>query len=306
MEKKNRVYGVVAIKSVMSNWNADFTGNPKTTSEGNIFGSDKAFKYPIKKMWESDDNNKVLYIKSYKKEKSNIQARSLAERYNQIFNADIKSEKEKETVIANLFSAIDVMNFGATFAEGGNNISITGAVQIGQGYNKYENTNIETMEILSPFRDSTDDDANQTTLGTKIFVDEAHYVYPFAVNPFSYDIYKEVVKDFEGYTQEAYEKFKEGCKIAATAFNTNSKIGCENELAIFVECKEGSKLYLPNLDEYVNFEKLNGGKDIYDLTNLNSILEKEMEQIQSVEIYYNDYNLELKGVKDFNIVNKLY
>ena len=29
--------------SRMSNWNADFTGYPKTTSSGEIFGSDKAF-----------------------------------------------------------------------------------------------------------------------------------------------------------------------------------------------------------------------------------------------------------------------
>ena len=77
---KNRVYGVVGIKSKMANWNADFTGRPKTTSDGTIFGSDKAFKYPIKKMWEAE-NKKVLYVKSYKNEKDNIQARTLAERF---------------------------------------------------------------------------------------------------------------------------------------------------------------------------------------------------------------------------------
>ena len=80
--KMNRIYGVVGIKSIMSNWNADFTGRPKSTSKGDIFGSDKAFKYPIKKMWESEDKNaKVLYVKSYKTDnKGNLQARTLAER----------------------------------------------------------------------------------------------------------------------------------------------------------------------------------------------------------------------------------
>ena len=68
---KNRVYGVVGIKSKMANWNADFTGRPKTTSDGTIFGSDKAFKYPIKKMWENE-NKKFLYVKSYKNENDNI------------------------------------------------------------------------------------------------------------------------------------------------------------------------------------------------------------------------------------------
>lgn len=48
------------------------------------------------------------------------------------------------------------MNFGATFAEKKQNISITGAVQIGQGFNKYKKSNIETQDILSPFRNSNE------------------------------------------------------------------------------------------------------------------------------------------------------
>ncbi|MEG0409143.1 MAG: type I CRISPR-associated protein Cas7 [Bacilli bacterium] len=130
MSKMNqRIYGVVGIKSIMSNWNADFTGKPKTTSNGDIFGSDKAFKYPIKKMWEMQ-GEKIIYIKSFKQGKDNVQARNLEERYNYVFGKEIKNIKQKEEVIKDLFSAVDVMNFGATFAQGGNNISITGSVQI--------------------------------------------------------------------------------------------------------------------------------------------------------------------------------
>lgn len=58
-----RVYGVMGISSIMANWNADFSGYPKTTSKGEIFGSDKAFKYPMKKLWD-ETGEKVLYIKS--------------------------------------------------------------------------------------------------------------------------------------------------------------------------------------------------------------------------------------------------
>ncbi len=50
-------------------------------------------------------------------------------------------------------SAVDVKNFGATFAEAKNNFSITGAVQFGQGFNKYDGTVAEEQQILSPFRD---------------------------------------------------------------------------------------------------------------------------------------------------------
>lgn len=34
-------------------------------SDGTVYGSDKALKYPMKKMWD-DEGKKVLYIKSMK------------------------------------------------------------------------------------------------------------------------------------------------------------------------------------------------------------------------------------------------
>ena len=44
---------------------ADFTGYPKSMQNGDVYGSDKALKYPMKKMW-NDEGKKVLYIKSMK------------------------------------------------------------------------------------------------------------------------------------------------------------------------------------------------------------------------------------------------
>lgn len=307
----NRIYGVIGIKSKMANWNADFTGRPKMTSNGDIFGSDKAFKYPIKKMWESEEKDaKVLYVKSYKTDnKGNLQARTLAERFEQLFGKNVKEIKDKKEILKLLFSAIDVKNFGATFAEGSNNISITGAVQIGQGLNKYEDSTIETQDILSPFVDATKKDtAQNTSIGKKIVSDEAHYFYPFAVNPENYNIYTNEIEDLEGYTREDYEKFKRGCLYAATAYNTNSKMGCENEFAIFVECKEGSKLYLANLDQYIEFKKQEDKKDIIDISELHEILAQEnvKSQIEKIEIYYNSYTTELVGTREDDIVKELF
>lgn len=304
----NRVYGVIGIKSRMSNWNADFTGRPKSTSDGSVFGSDKAFKYPIKKMWEVE-GEKVLYVKSYKNEKGNFRARTLSERFEQLFKTEVKNIKDKKELVKYLFSATDVKNFGATFAEGSNNISITGAVQIGQGLNKYEDTTVEIQDILSPFVDSTKKDtAQNTSIGKKIVSNEAHYFYPFSVNPENYDIYTKEIEDLEGYTREDYEKFKKGCLIAATAYNTNSKSGCENEFAIFVECKENSKLYLANLDQYIKFEKNDEGKDIIDISELEEILneEKTKQEIEKVEIYYNSYTTNLIGTRDNDEVKELF
>lgn len=322
MENKTmnkRVYGILGISSIMGNWNADFSGYPKSTTDGNVFGSDKALKYPMKKMWDNE-GKKVIYIKSLNEK---LIPRTLKERYIKVFeDEDLKDVKK---VLTNLMAAVDIKNFGATFAEAGCNIAITGAVQIGQGFNKYIDTNAEEQDILSPFKDakakeknevkakakannlSEDDievkDAQNSTLGTKITSNEAHYFYPFVINPLAY---KELVDldVTEGYTEEDYQNFKRTALVSATAFATNSKVGCENEFAVFVETE--SDAYLPNLSEYVTFAKCED-KNIIDLKKLANILKDMSQQIKSVEIYYNPYTTELtnddiKAAKHFNII----
>lgn len=310
---KNRIYGVIGIRSMMANWNADFTGFPKTISSGEVFGSDKALKYPMKKMWENE-GEKVLYVKSLKvdsgegkKGETAVRPKSLRERYDEIFETNLKDEKDKTNVMKNLFKAIDVKNFGATFAEEKNNISITGAVQVGQGFNKYANTYIEEQQILSPFRDSSKDEkegeASQSTLGTKIVSNEAHYFYPFVINP---QVYRDFVKMgmTEGYTEEDYKKFKDAALTSATFFNSNSKLGCENEFALFIEVKEG--YYLPELAQYIKFSK-EKNCDVIEL-GFDELINQFKDNILSVEIYYNTLNVkvkhDIKGAKEYNIFTR--
>jgi CRISPR-associated protein Csh2 len=196
----------------------------------------------------------------------------------------------------NLFNAIDVKNFGATFAEKKQNISITGAVQFGQGFNKFDDTNIEVQDILSPFADSTKDDAKQSTLGTKITVDEAHYFYGFSINPKNYDEYKTLLgSEFQGYTEADYQEFKKVAKVSATAYSTNSKFGCENEFALFVECSD-AQTYLPDLSDYLKFDSQ---KRSVDLSDVEKLIEG---RFYKVEVFYNPYKLEVKTTLDrFNI-----
>lgn len=298
MKKNNRVYGILAVGAYMANFNADLSGYPKTTADNHIFGSDKALKYPMKRMWQTQ-GEKVLYIKSMKnvdtkKDGEKIQPRDLNERYTLLFGK-LDENTSSKVVLGNLFSAIDVMNFGATFAEKKQNISITGAVQINQGRNIFEDTNVLTQDILSPFRNSNEKSEENlaSSMGTKIVTDEAHYVYSFSINPANYDDFIGLADGFEGYTVEAYEKFKTGAKVATTAFNTNSKSGCENELALFIELKEGSQLYLANLDRYVTVRR-NGECILYDLSKLAEFLKPHHKEIQSVEIYANESIVEVE------------
>ena len=278
----NRIYGVIGIKAKMANWNADFTGRPKSTSNGNIFGSDKALKYPMKKMWENE-GKKVLFIKSWKEDKNHIVPNQLGERYASLFGAIDKKTTTTKEVLTNLFKAIDVKNFGATFAEEGQNISITGALQFGQGFNKFDDTNIEIQDILSPFQNSKKEDSLQSTLGTKITVDEAHYFYGFSINPKNYDEYAEFIDGFEGYTVEDYQEFKKVALTSATAYSTNSKFGCENEFALFVECSDGDT-YLPDLSDYIGFDSEKREIDL-------SVIESMVGEKGVIEVYSNPYKL---------------
>ena len=309
-----RAYGVIGIRAIMSNWNADFTGRPKSTSEGEIFGSDKALKYPMKKMWADEDKN-VMYLKSYIEDKGSLRPKTLKERYEELFGkfdkktkevkkilrpktlkesyeelfGELKSNTPTKDVLSNLFNCIDVKNFGATFAEEGQNISITGAVQIGQGFNKFEDTNVEVQDILSPFSDGkkvkSGEDVNQSTLGTKIMVDEAHYFYGFSVNPKNYDEYKDILDGFKGYTDEDFKEFKRVAKSAVTRFATNSKYGCDNEFALFVEYE--NEKYLPDLSEYIKFDSQNREVDL-------SVIEELVGDDAKVEVFADIYKLKVK------------
>ena len=214
--------------------------------------------------------------------------KTLIERYKQLF--DTEEVKDAREVLKNLFSAVDVKNFGATFAEKGCNIAITGAVQFGQGFNKYADSMPQEQQILSPFRDATasqknkeGEEAKNSSLGTKIVSDEAHYFYPFSINPKAYKEY-EALGVTQGYTEEDYQKFKQAALCAATSFATNAKAGCENEFGLLIETQED--VYLPNIAESIYFEHRSQDKNTIRV-KCGGLLQEFGDKILSVEIYYN-------------------
>mgnify|MGYP000541436173 FL=1 len=128
--------------------------------------------------------------------------------------------------------------------------------------------------------------------------------YPFVINPLAYKEFKELgVTD--GYTEEDYQNFKRTALVSATAFATNAKEGCENEFALFVETE--SDLYLPNLTEYIFFDK-GEEKNIINLEQCAELLQVLKTRIKNVEIYYNPYTTklegEIEGAKIFNIITQ--
>lgn len=302
--KNNRVFGFTGINCKNANWNADWSNFPRTLSNGNYIASDKALKYAIRKYWENDSSKKVMYFKDYKITEKGLQPLDLAEKFEKITGIPLPKEKKdnkKEIallVLNNLFPCVDVMNFGATFAENGANISITGCVQFSQGINLFSDTNTEILEILSPFRNSNDksETKNQTTAGTMVIVDEANYYYDLIINPSNYKQYIELnLENFNGYTEEAYNSLKDGLLYGPTALNSCTKTGCETDIALFVNMKDGDNTVLPSFSQLLTLTKENK-KNILDLTKLMELLKNNIEHVENIEIFYNKNNLELIGI----------
>ena len=269
---KKRVYGIIGLSSLMSNWNADFTGNPKSTLDGRIFGSDKALKYSFRKLW-NDQGKKVLYFKTLKKD--NLQPMELDEKYEELFGEGEKSGSKKAKgdkeliVLSNLFNTVDGKQFGITFpSKKYSQFSVTGAVQIKQGFNFYKNT-VNIQDVLSPFKNSNNKDADNSSIGKMIFTDETHYFYPFIINPMAYKEYEKLGLT-NGYTEEDYKLFKETALKSVTALNSASKFGCSNEFALFIETDEF--LDMPVIDRFLSYEKRTNESKAKIKFNLNSVL----------------------------------
>ena len=316
----NRVFGVIGVGNVMANWNADFSMNPRSKSDGVIFGSDKALKYAIKRVW-AEQGETILGYKSLRaSDIGELIPLSLDERFEALTSINLseklgkkaKSEADKKAQAETLNDArlallnlLDVMNFGFTFAVKGFNSSIFGVVQVGQGLNKFEDTTIEVMDIISPFRNSNAKsvDALQTSIGKKVIADEAHYFYPFSVNPFNLQTFVDSVEGFEGYTREAYDKFKDASLVGATALNTNSKSGAFNHFGLFIELVDGSNRLLPPLDGKIKVEKAEDGRLIVDVSAIDQIVSGLGYEVSSAEIFVDEFAIELVGSTKFEVRN---
>ncbi len=319
MENKkfnNRVFGAVIIKSINSNFNADFTHHPRTLPDGVVYATDKALKYAIKDYIRKNYPDEKLFV--VKRYNENLNPLSLDETYQTVFNQEIK-KVEKEELLKNLLSCIDIRLFGATFAPKGKdiekkNISIHGPVQINHGVNKFPENEIYTEDILSPFRNPGKEDSEEkgmSTIGNQTNLKEGHYVFHFSVNPKNTEEFYELISDENEekfLSQSDIDKLKEAFNKSVTYLDSSRKIGTENEATIWVQLNENSKKVLPSFTELIEVRKENNKTQI-DITKVNEIIDKLDSEIKSVEVYYepslsNIIGLEKNGkIKFFNILN---
>lgn len=283
----NRVYGAAIIKSINSNYNADFSGQPRKLPNGTVYATDKALKYSIRNYWKNALNEKIFYFKSLSEE---MFPRTLDETYNLHFGDFKEKDKTKLRleVLGNILKCLDVKLFGGTYA-GKTNISIHGTCQITHGLNKFVENVIYSEQIMSPFRNPGEKsiDSTMTTLGSQSRLEEGHYVHHFSVNPKNIeDDVKRVASD--GLTESDISKLKEGLRKGATYYDSAAKAGTENELLLWVQLKAESKVVLPS---FVSLIDVNEAKEI-DLSKVSALLSEEhiKNEIEKIEIYYNKSN----------------
>lgn len=313
-EFKKRVYGCAIVKAINSNYNADFSGQPRTLPDGIVYATDKAFKYSIKKyLKDAYENVDVFYMKTLN---DNLNPRSLDERYENLFGPISKEEakNKKKEVAKNLLSCLDVKLFGATFA-GCTNVSVHGPVQINHGINIWKDNYIYTEQITSPFSNKAsntlegpDTEKGMTTIGRQSRLEEGHYLHHFSVNPGNLDDISNIVGEGVKLSAADIEKLKVGMRRGVTWYDSASKAGCENEMLVWVELKEGSKLVLPSFATLINLEEEkdnDNGKYVYDFEALKNKLEDIKSSVESVEVYYNKQTCILKNltkeVKQYDI-----
>lgn len=279
---KNMVYGVMGIRVRNGMFNAAWDKYPVRDAKDNIIASPYALQYCMKEEWKRRGSN-VLGLKEVKEDGTYC---TLKGKYELMFG---KKSKKTDT-LNNLLGCKDVLNFGVVYTEKPN-IAIRGTVQFSTGINKYKDTEILERTVLSPY--ASDEGKSMTTNGEEIFLDEAHYIYDYVLNPNEYDQY--INDEFEGYTEKHYEDFKETSLVAVTKTNSKTKKGCYNEFALFIKMKEDiCFLALNDLQQYIEVYK-EENKIIYDLTTLSSILNKIKDKIESVEMYYLDNVINIKG-----------
>lgn len=289
-----RAYGCVIIKSINSNYNADFTHQPRTLPDGRVYATDKALKYLVRNYLLHETAEKVFYYKTLKEDTLN--PRSLDETYEKYFGEIPKgkgkgAEKDaavKREMLGNLLSSIDIRLFGGTYA-GATNLSMHGPVQITHGLNQFVRGEIYSEQIMSPFRNSNEDkaDSAMTTLGTQSKLREGHYVHGISVNPKNLETLT-TLSGTENYLSTAdIDKLKLGLRYGASYYDSSAKAGTDNELLLWVELKEGSKLVLPSFVELVKVQDTD--KREIDLAGIKKLLEQAhvKPEIDKIEIFYN-------------------
>ncbi len=312
MNFNNRVYGCAIVKAIDSNYNADFSGQPRTLPDGTVYATDKAFKYTVRNYLKNlYPSQNVFYFQTPKPDTGN--PRSLDERYNSLFN-ETKDNKDKNVVNGNLLQCIDIRLFGATYANKAKkvNISIHGPVQVNHGRNIWHENNIFTEQIKAPFADPKPkkgkteegedkfDEAAMTTIGRQSKLQEGHYLHHFSINPQNLSDSLSVAGSLgTALSADDIELLKAAMRQGATFYDSAAKAGTDNEILFWVQLKENSKLILPAFTDLVKaLPEKEEGKTVFNFEQVTNLLAGHTSEIETIELFINEQSAIAKNLPE--------
>lgn len=344
MTYSKRIYGAAIIKAVNANYNADFSGQPRTLPNGVVYATDKALKYTIKNfIKEFFPSEYVFYFKRInQKKKEDTIPFSLIEAFcsknpslaevvmlkkktknkdeNKVDDKEedkisVRLKANKAEIAKALLDCIDIRLFGATFAMKGTEkednvaISIHGPVQITHGINIWHENNFFSEQIMSPFRNPNEknEDNTATTLGRQSRLHEGHYLHHFSVNPKNLEEIAELAGvNTKQLSDDDIAKLKEGLQKGVTYYDSAAKAGCENELLVWVTLKPESKLVLPNFTQLMTLGKEKKDDKVQlDMNELKKIIKKNVNEIEKVEIYANQASIIVENAPEGAVFSSL-
>ncbi len=327
MSFTKRIFGCAIIRSINSNYNADFSHQPRTLPNGVVYATDKALKYTIKNFIKDNYPDEKVFF--FKRLNTDFTPFSLNEAYAKMFpshaevdkNKNAKVKATKAEVAKDILECIDIRLFGATFALKGTSkednvaISVHGPAQINHGINIWGENNIFSEQIMSPFRNpgeqkGEDEDKPEakaaTTLGRQSKLQEGHYLHHFSVNPQNLSDITNLAKGSNGLSENDVDKLKTALTKGATYYDSAAKAGTDNELLLWIELKENSKLVLPNFTGLVSMEKENDTVH-FNFDKVKTICDDNRNEIDKIEVYYLNEGVKIsnlpKDVKTFDLIS---
>ena len=307
------VLGLIGECSINSNYNGDFSGNPAQHGDTYI-AHDTVPKYAFK-IEAQNRGKKILGLKTthLKKEsktkdeeKINIEkvyCRTLEENFEHKTGKKMK-ELDDICKLNEFFKFDDIKQFGLAVP-----FAIQGVVQINDAINVHDDTELCQETILAPYTSS--ESKQQATNGIRSYLDEAHFIHDFVINPNNIKLYTDTYGDDFAYTKEDYEQFKDIMTCCITNYNSKTKMGCSNEFALFIEMKDllhGNMV--GTLNRLVEVYKDENNVNVIDLTKVVNKLNLIKEHIDNIEIQIDSYTskvifpMEFNNIKIVDIVSK--
>ena len=300
---KSRVFGIICINVVLSQWNKSFSNKALRTIKGEIFSSDFSIKYVMKRFEKEYLGSEVFNMKSYTDE---LKPQTLDERFQELCPELAVKNQDRSLIVNRLLKFDDVRKYGMAFASNFGNLSIRGVTQVSMGINKCKTTNEIELQQLSQF--SSEEGKIQTTLGTNYILDKALFSYDYIIEPKILNEFADIISEDCYYSQKDLDTFKKTACKGVTVYKSTTKKGCYNDLSLFIELEEKSIFFPPSLTSLLEV-KYEEKMRIYDFRKVAELLKSSYEEIKSIEVFYNPYEVKIENfitsdkLKKFNIFN---